>query len=342
LSSNICLSNKLQRLSLLLVAAAAICMADTACGSHYDVSYNAGTGAVAQSPWYDGWSPSWQENPAGDPLAYSVTGAAGGGATAWQINDNGQTPIAPNYIAGFFAGHDYDAAKANGWSLRTNAQFVSGAANAPTHGLYAYFDDTIYQFLVNKTTTGTLQAFVHTSLTTYTPVPLASGGAANAYHHYELRYDPATAEVDFTFDGALIRRWAGVVVPNPIPNHGNVFRFGSINDAGFGVMNYRTADFETLDPAPSPTEQGDFNNDGMVSLADYAVWREQFGSTSNLTADANGNRRIDAGDYTTWKRNFGRDLAAADAIAYDQPIPEPTTAILLAMGVLVVCSTGRW
>ncbi len=68
-----------------------------ASASHYDVSYDAGSGPTAPSPFtgsIDGWYPSWHEQPVGDPFARSVTGAAGGGVTAWQISLNGPTPVA--------------------------------------------------------------------------------------------------------------------------------------------------------------------------------------------------------------------------------------------------------
>jgi hypothetical protein len=46
---------------------------------------------------------------------------------------------------------------------------------------------------------------------------------------------------------------------------------------------------------------GDFNDDELTSSADYVVWRATFGSTSDLTADANGNGTVDAGDYILWR-----------------------------------------
>lgn len=50
---------------------------------------------------------------------------------------------------------------------------------------------------------------------------------------------------------------------------------------------------------------GDYNHDGIANIADYTVWRDTLGSTTDLAADGNENDEIDAGDYTVWKQHFG-------------------------------------
>jgi hypothetical protein len=46
---------------------------------------------------------------------------------------------------------------------------------------------------------------------------------------------------------------------------------------------------------------GDFNRDGHVDAADYTIWRDTKGSTTDLRADANGDGVIDSADYDVWK-----------------------------------------
>src|SRR5205814_10127955 len=57
----------------------------------------------------------------------------------------------------------------------------------------------------------------------------------------------------------------------------------------------------------SPTLLGDINNDGIVDIRDYGIWRQQFGATDcgNL-ADLNSDCLVDIRDYGLWRQNFGQ------------------------------------
>jgi outer membrane protein assembly factor BamB len=88
-----------------------------------------------------------------------------------------------------------------------------------------------------------------------------------------------------------------------------------------------------FDVARGPALLGDFNNDGTVNAADYAVWRNGLG-TSYTQAD-----------YNTWRANFGRSAASAatvGSISSTVPaVPEPITYVLSATAVLSLNGARR-
>lgn len=65
-----------------------------------------------------------------------------------------------------------------------------------------------------------------------------------------------------------------------------------------------------------PQLAGDYNQDGSVDRNDYLVWRNAYGSDSDLSADGNENGVVDAGDYTVWR----------DALAQQPIVVTPASA----------------
>jgi len=59
------------------------------------------------------------------------------------------------------------------------------------------------------------------------------------------------------------------------------------------------------------TSAADFNRDGSVDAADYTIWRDTQGSTTDLRADANGDGVVDDTDHARWKAA----LAGSNTIA---------------------------
>jgi hypothetical protein len=55
---------------------------------------------------------------------------------------------------------------------------------------------------------------------------------------------------------------------------------------------------------------GDYNHDGHVDAADYTIWQDTKGSTTDLRADGNGDGVVDQLDYDLWKADFNATAAA--------------------------------
>lgn len=84
---------------------------------------------------------------------------------------------------------------------------------------------------------------------------------------------------------------------------------------------------------------GDFNSDGEVDTADYVTWRGMFGrlvTNAYDAADGNGNKLIDNGDINVWQQNFGLTASSFASAAELAAVPEPSTLLLVASGILLV------
>lgn len=77
---------------------------------------------------------------------------------------------------------------------------------------------------------------------------------------------------------------------------------------------------------------GDYDNNQIVDIDDYAIWQADYGSTTELAADGNHDGVVDAADYTLWRDNLG-ETATVDSASLTDVVfgvdslnaePEPT------------------
>ncbi len=79
---------------------------------------------------------------------------------------------------------------------------------------------------------------------------------------------------------------------------------------------------------------GDFNNNGTVDAADYTLWRDNLGASTEASINnlGNGLNGVDAADYTLWRSRFGSTTSAS--VASSNAVPEPSTCLLIAAGAV--------
>ncbi len=100
-------------------------------------------------------------------------------------------------------------------------------------------------------------------------------------------------------------------------------------------FSFAWVDFTSPLSLSAPGLPGDVNADGKVDLTDFGVLKDNFGSGTTLAqGDLNGDAKVDLTDFGILKDNFGKSAAAA--------VPEPSTALLLALGALAaLVACGR-
>ncbi|MEM8864279.1 MAG: Ig-like domain-containing protein [Planctomycetota bacterium] len=77
---------------------------------------------------------------------------------------------------------------------------------------------------------------------------------------------------------------------------------------------------------------GDYNNDGIVDVADYTVWRDNNGTGAALPNDNTAG--VDISDYEVWRNNYGN---TANPVPVTSPaVPEPTSLSLLISTVAFI------
>jgi hypothetical protein len=81
--------------------------------------------------------------------------------------------------------------------------------------------------------------------------------------------------------------------------------------------------------------QGDFTMGGSVNEDDYLLWKQSFGMTGELAADANGDGVVDAADYTVWRDNFvAGGLGQSPTSEVGSALPEPSTLISVVLACI--------
>jgi hypothetical protein len=82
---------------------------------------------------------------------------------------------------------------------------------------------------------------------------------------------------------------------------------------------------------------GDYNDDGVVDAADYAVWRNNVGAPAGTLLNDGDGGTIGQAHYDTWRANFGMSLPVPPPA--NASIPEPVGQALV---LLASATVGLW
>jgi MYXO-CTERM domain-containing protein len=127
-------------------------------------------------------------------------------------------------------------------------------------------------------------------------------------------------------------------------------RFGFLSPWNQGPMrNYTAADYQAFVPVDGDNvvnmnisvlnlPPGDYDFDGDVDRNDYNVWKNTYGSRTNVAADGNGDAIVNAADYTVWRNSFGMSSGFGSS---HFTIPEPHGVALGVLGAALLLARRR-
>ena len=90
---------------------------------------------------------------------------------------------------------------------------------------------------------------------------------------------------------------------------------------------------------------GDYDDDGLVTSADYDTWKAHFGETgafpvNGINADGNGNGIVDAADYVVWRDSISAAPPAA-ALILSAAVPEPAAVGMMLVAMVPLMTMRR-
>jgi hypothetical protein len=106
-----------------------------------------------------------------------------------------------------------------------------------------------------------------------------------------------------------------------------------------GLLVNPSGAFSGLQLRALPSLLADYDGNNSVGPEDYAVWRANFGSTSNLDADGNLNGVVDAADYVVW-RDAASGGGSGSALG-SAAVPEPNTVLAGLVAVTLLGGISR-
>jgi hypothetical protein len=103
---------------------------------------------------------------------------------------------------------------------------------------------------------------------------------------------------------------------------------------GIVRQNAHDLNFNVLRP-------GDYNGNGAADVADYVLWRNTVGSTTDFRADGTGpagvpDHVVSDLDYQFWRSHFGEGAASATSGFDETVVPESAGFTLASLAAITI------
>jgi hypothetical protein len=180
------------------------------------------------------------------------------------------------------------------------------------------------QFAPSTQTGGMFEANEHVArFQTSAEAALPASNPAHFGHLFQRseNFDiSTTVKIDTPFPN--VRKEAGFYFEtSPASGLGNYIWLAATNDTFYGSGPGEIGSVYNVLPSFSFSGSGgvlgDYDHSGKVDAADYTIWRDTFGSTTDFRANGNNDgasmNLIDQADYAIWKQNFGQTPSSGPA-----------------------------
>ena len=266
---------------------------------------------------------------------FGVTSSAGGSGFD-QFSDSFRiqsatladgTPVSIDFcvIAGFNKQNNDTIAEQSETQTSGTLQAFFGAGNTSLSGEYLFSESRLF---THSSTTGLFASSQATEFTVTGNVGQNVGVSVQLNSQNTAFVDPGNVG-DVQVQSSLV--WGGLA-----------------ETAGVALVSLNTGltmpDMVNCTPAyvqahiPLPLTvpvPGDYNNNGIVDAADYTVWRDKLGTSTNMPNDTTP-ASVTQADYDVWKANYGNHPSGSGAGA-NAAVPEPATLVLLIFAAAAWC-----
>jgi hypothetical protein len=209
-----------------------------------------------------------------------------------------------------------DAIAGNGTINSANVQASYSVINGTVQGTSALQPITLSGWIKGDGTFNNV-TFIGTHDPGFSPTLLNVGNvtyASTASLDMELggttrgtQYDAIVSTGNLKFGGSLLVSLLNGFAP-AVGNSFDLFDWSTLSGTFANIqlpklaggLTWNTSQLYTTGTLSVGGVPGDYNHDGTVDAADYTIWRDTLGSTTDLRADGNGNGVIDQADFGVW------------------------------------------